>query len=324
MHRFFVLLFFLGFVQNSEAQMSARCFDLFATAQTGTVQYYAEFIDSLNKQSNQIIFSQALSEKINPTFDDMVFKDRVSARFQAYKLKRLLKQLKNADGIDAYDFEVLATKLERLTFLTDPTVTNSMSAVDKAVYKQAQHSILAKGLENFLFDSTIAASKSMKRKIFDLIMVPFKEIYFRWSYAYLSMPKLNGAVLPTELALKIAWSGIEANRVELAPYLKDIKFKKYFNQFSKTYNWMLVSAIFVGLPTYGYITYHNAVVKGQQHFEQMMAPVIGQVDAMSTVIYVDQTAQKRLENFTIQFRQKKHREPTAAEIELAKNLIENN
>jgi hypothetical protein len=319
-----IFLFIFGFFLNSEAQIVTRCFNLFSSQKMGSIEYFAEFIDSLNKQSNTFLFEKSVAAHIHANLTELVFTDRVSARYRAFKLRRILNELKAADKFDTYDFENLSLKLERLTYLTDPTVTDSMPSEDKIIYKQAQHSILSKGLENFLFDSNSHATRSMKSKFFEALMVPFKDIYSRWYYSFLNMPKLNGAVLPFDLAMKIAWSGIENNKALLEPYFKSAKFKNYFNKFSKSYNWMIVTAIFAGIPAYVYYTYKTAIEKGHQHFASAMVPVEENIVQVQVSVHSEIDGKKRLKNFIVNFKKKNNREPTRSEIDFIKNKIDEN
>ena len=152
MHKFLIIFFIFIFFQNSDAQTANRCFNLFVKSETGSVEYFAEFIDSLNQRSNQILFKNKMSEHVNSDLANLAFSDRMTASYRAFKIRRILKELKNSEHMDTYDFENLALKLERLTFLIDPTVMLLMNSSEQKIYKQAQHSILAKGLENFLFE----------------------------------------------------------------------------------------------------------------------------------------------------------------------------
>lgn len=301
------------------AQSPLRCFSLFSTQEINSPQYFADAVDSLNDKYNRFIFEKNLSSFVQADVADQKLPARVKARYQAFKFRRLLKDLKTSSQWDRYDFEVFANRLEKLTFLSDPAVTKDMALNDRILYQQARHSLLAKGLENFLFDQT-KTPPTVRAKIFKWVMLPFKDIYSRWTFAFMTMPKLHGAILPIEIAEKIVWEGLDANRELLTPYLKHAQFKSFFNVFSATYNWTLVAAIFVGLPTYSYWTYTQLLERGQEQVQVLFTPLLQQSKAMAQTDYHQLANEKTRENFLADFRLKMSREPNAIELELIDKL----
>lgn len=310
----FLVLFF---TVNSEAQL--RCFNLFTENKVETPQYYAEVIDSLNLKYNNFLFEASLSEALRPDLDNKSFPQQTKARYQAFKLRRMLKTLKSSEFWDQYDFENFAKKLERLTFLSDLSVTKTMTLKDKTLYLQARHSLLAKGLENFLFFDS-KTSPSMKRKIFNWVMVPFKDIYLRWTYALFYMPKLNGAVLPVNIATKIAWEGLDKNQDLLKPYLRNSQFKSFFNVFSTTYNYTLVAALFIGLPAYSYFTYTQIQEKGSAQVQILFKPLVQHSEELAKTNFHVLASEKSLQYFKEEFVLKFGREPNAEELAFAQKL----
>ena len=305
-----IALLVLFVTLSSEAQL--RCFSLFATNEINSPQYFAEVVDTLNSKYNDFLFTENLIEKIESA-------PQLKARYQAFKLKRMLKSLKGSSNWDRYDFENFATRLERLTFLTDSSVIKNMTSQDKILYVQARHTLLARGLEDFLFVNT-TTTPSMKRKIFEWVMTPFKDIYSRWTFAMFSMPKLNGAVLPAELAAKIAWEGLDKNSEALKPYLLHSQFKSYFNVFSVTYNWSLVAALFIGFPTYAYLTYSDLQEKGTQQVQVLFSPLVQHSQEMAQTDFHQLASEKSIQYFTNEFKLQYGREPNAEELAIVKKM----
>ncbi len=313
----FVSILVLVFSLNSEAQL--RCLNIFSTTVPESPHYYAEVIDALNSKYNHFILDKKITDFINPDLASKSFSEKTKARYQAFKLRRLLKPLKNSGSWDRYDFENFAKKLEQITFLTDTSVTQAMSRSDRILYMQARHSLLAKGLESFLFTGTDVAP-SMKRKVFTWVMTPFKEIYSRWPFALFYMPKLNGALLPLDLAVKVAWEGVDANRELLKPYLLHSEFKSFFNIFSATYNWTLVAALFVGLPAYSYITYSHLQEHGSQQVQMLFGPLVQHSEEMAKTDYHTVASEKSMHHFKKDFREAYGRDPNEEEMNLVKKL----
>ena len=313
----FILLLVLFISLSSEAQL--RCFSIFANNEINSPQYFAEVVDTLNSKYNNFLFTENLADRLDHPADQSNFIDQTRARLQAFKLKRMMKSLKSASSWDRYDFETFAARLERLTFLTDSSVLKNMTAKDKILYAQARHTLLARGLEDFLFVNTMT-SPSMKRKIFEWVMTPFKDIYSRWTFAMFTMPKLNGAVLPSDLAAKIAWEGLDKNAELLKPYLLHSQFKSYFNVFSVTYNWSLVAALFIGFPSYAYLTYSDLQEKGTQQVQVLFSPLVQHSQEMAQTDFHHLASEKSIQYFTDEFKLQYGREPNSQELEIVKKI----
>ncbi len=311
----------LAFAFNSEvwAQSPLRCFSLFSHSEENSPQFYADIVDGLNVRNNHFIFEKNLSQFVSADLENKNLPARTKARYQAFRFRRLLSEMKTAESWDRYDFEIFAKRLEQLTFLSDASLTKKMSLNDRILYRQARHSLLAKGLENFLFDGT-KASLSVRQKVFNWLMIPFKDIYSRWTFAFIMMPKLHGAILPLELAERIAWEGLDANRELLAPYLKHSQFKSFFNVFSSTYNWALVGAIFVGLPAYSYWTYTQLAERGAEQVQILFTPMLEQSKRMAETDYHQVAEEKTKTHFLEEFKLQMGRDPNQTELALINKL----
>lgn len=327
---FFFLLLTLVTL-NSEAQ-GLRCFDLFAqnqvTAKKDSYRFYAEAIDSLNAKYNGMLFKKNVSDILEPQLADSPFWERTSMRYRAYKLRKVLKKLHDFDQYlnssaeaDVYSLEKISVQLEKLTFLTDESVIQKMSLSDKILYRQAQHSLLSQGLARFLFSNDPLPPPSTFKKIYTFVMIPFRDIYFRWTYAAINLPKLDGAVIPLEVLEKIAWEGVDNNRELLAKYLLKSQSKYFFNVFSVSYNWIMAGTLFVAAGHFADSAY-DVYAQGQIKAQQMLEPGLEQSSKIAQTDWVQFKQKRRLENFLIEFRNEYHREPTAEEMTWINQLID--
>ncbi|MFZ3231340.1 MAG: hypothetical protein WA160_14115 [Pseudobdellovibrio sp.] len=314
--KIFAILFSIFMFQNSEAQL--RCFDLFMPIQNSSL-HFAKRIDELNATSNNKLFNAELSQALKPDLADKQFSEQLKLRYRAFNLNRLLKKLKTAENWDRYEFENFAKKLEKLSYLTNSEVIKNLSKSDYIIYQQARHSLLADGLEGYFFNDA-NLSTSLQLKIFDLIMMPFKDIYFRWTYSLFSMPKMNGAILPPDIAAEVLWKGVNNTRDLVAPYLVQTNGKHYFNVFSSAYNWALISALFLGAPTYGYLTYTDLEAKGQTQAIALFTPMLKQSQEAANQDYHVLAKEKESKYFIQEFRLLKNRDPNPQELEIIKRL----
>lgn len=241
-----------------------QCFNLFQSVERGSIEFLADKIDQINELKGQgLIFSESLNQKLQSRdYYQPLFKKIVS-RYYRFKIKKILNKINEMDQnieptakIDNYELDILADRLLKLSFLNDPEVFKDVSILDRNIIFNARKSVLSQGLVNYLFrDTRQSFKKETKiRIIFEVIMKPFKDEYFRWSYAMFVAPKLRGSVIPSALAEKILIDGLDAHRNEVTPYLMTVHGKFAFNKLSSFYNWFivlsLVSIIPVGLYYY--------------------------------------------------------------------------
>lgn len=332
MPKFFLSLI-LVFAINSQAA-GPRCFDLFAENEVTTakksVVFYAEALDALNTKYNQFLFTENLGETLNPQLDEAGLPERTLARYRAYRLRKVLKQIYAFDQFandnasrteDRYALEKLAAKLEQLSFLNDDSVTKEMSFFEKITYREAQHSLLAGGLAKFLFDGEPKPTRTRFKKIMGLILVPFKDIYFRWAFALTRMPKLNGAVIPYEVIEKIVIDGYDNNKDLLEPYLRQTRFKAAFNVFSTSYNWILAGSVLIGAGTLAYTTYHHVYLPGIEHAVEMLKPMLTNANHMANIDFGQFRFDETLKNVVQAFQSKYHRLPNADELQMLQALV---
>ena len=203
----------------------------------------------------------------------------------------------------------------------DDSVVKTLSVKDRAIYLQARHSLVSQGLEKFFFDSVTYQNRSLKKKFYDAVMAPFSMVYMRWTTAWMMMPKLNGSIIPLELAQKMAWDGLEAHRKELESYSLNSQFKNSFNLFSKVYNWSIVSAVFIGLPVYSHFVYQDLVQKGNQQVQVLMAPLLEQSQKAAEADYQKMAIDKTKNHMLELFKAKYQREPNSEELKLIDQII---
>lgn len=328
---FRIVLFLLGsiFFQYSEAQL--RCIHLFSSKEV-----HAELIDQINDRYNRNIFNKPLVTVLDvESLNRNIFQD-FQARRQSVKLGRLLKQLKNAGEWDAYEYDQFAKKLSQLSFLTTRTSDEGMTATEKIYFQKAQQDALAYGLEKFFFEGA-KAPVTVKRKVFDWFLWVIHDVRTRWLSAPFNMPKLNGRVLTEDDIAKILWNGSQNVPEVTAKYELDwtkpvqttfnifstAPGKYYFNKASKAYNWALVSAIFLGVPSYVYVSYTTMVAEGQAHATAILTPALNSSAAASRADQHLLSVQRELDLFAESVRFKKHRDPTEQEMEIARQIISN-
>ena len=260
------LQFFIAFLFTINTVASPlQCSNLFQSPERGSIEFLANQIDQINESKGQgLIFSESLNQKLQSRdYNQPLFK-KVISRYYRFKIKRILDKINDMDqnidtaaNIDRYELDIMVDKLLRLSFLNDPNVFKESSIADRNIIFNARKAILSQGLVNYLFkDSRQSFKKETKVKIiFELILKPFKDEYFRWSYAFLIAPKLKGSVLPSALAEKILIDGIDAHRAELQPYLTTVHGKFIFNKLSSFYNWVIVISLVSIVPVSMY--YYN-------------------------------------------------------------------
>ncbi len=330
-----VLLLFTTLILSisSEAQ-GLRCFDLFSkhslTDSKNSVFFYAEAIDHLNAKYNKFLFKNNLSEVLAPTTDGSSFKERLKARYQAYRLAAVLQKIHQHDQFlnatadlksHTYALEKLASRLEKLTFLTDENVLASMTFSEKIIYRQAQHSLLSQGLSRFLFHEEKVLNPSQMKTILNSIIMPFKDIYLRWTYSLAYMPKLNGAAVPFSVIEKVVIDGYQAHADVLKPYLNTTNGKYFFNTFSSGYNWLLAGTLAVSVFHLS-STMNEVYTNGQKAALELLNPTLENSKKIAHIDYLELRKKKNFENLLIDFKLKFSRDPEPEELIMIKQLID--
>ncbi|MGZ5279674.1 MAG: hypothetical protein ACXWC9_07020 [Pseudobdellovibrionaceae bacterium] len=304
------------FLMSFHSEAALRCGGAHRAPSVGSPLYFAQRLDSLNEMHNNILSNRDLVSILNNDPSNLPFFQRMKARSHTKKLTKMLAELKDSKKWNNYELGVFAYKLEKLAFLSDPTVLNTMSVTDRNTYRQVQHSILVNGLKNYLFDGKQVPA-SLQRKVWNAVTIPFRTMYARWYFAMLVMPKLRGAVIPPDLAMNVAWHGFEANRQALKPYRAHSNFKAFFNVFSSAYRWTVLTAIFVGLPAFGFYS----AAEGQAQVNRFLSPVVHEVEQMGKVNFVKWAADRELQYFVEEFKLNMGREPTAQEFDVMKVML---
>ncbi len=319
--------------------MKLRCFDLFAdesvTKQKTSAPYYAEVLDFLNSKHNHFLFKNQLIDIVQPNLKNKSFTDNIKARYHARKLKKILTDLyrldqslnPKADGnfqTQIYNLEKIASNIEKLSFVMDDSQAKNMSIADRVAFKQVQHSLLTKGLSDFLFTKDIQISEITKSSIKDKILAPFKKIYLRWLISPVMMPRLDGAVIPFAVIEKVIWDGYDQSKHLLTPYLKTTHGKYAFNVFSTSYNWLITGVIVVSTVTW----IHTATVetvraydRGVANAEAILKPVLENAKTLASKDLSEEFIIDTLQISIVKFQEKFQREPTPEEFEMIKQLI---
>jgi hypothetical protein len=302
--------------------------------------YHASVVDRLNAEYNNYAFHKKLADnlKVDPSsLEGKSLVGRAKSRWNVWRLRSLVAQLKDAHTWGRYDFEYFAFKLEQFSFLMDPSVIENMSPQDKIDFRTERHSMLVNGLENFFFEGR-PVSKSMVRKFLSLVTPLFT----------LRMPKLFGVVYPPDLSMEIAWKGRAACKEKIDKFRYSLKISypselaeemlgkdvdvdesldialwgyethanasHYFNLFSTYWNRALFAAVFGALPLYTAYAYHDAVIRGEEQTAALLAPIVVHSTQMAQANYDDLHKELKLER-VIQNFPKHHggREPTEIE-----------
>lgn len=333
----FIVILSLSFLSSlaSAQHMKLRCFDLFAeqnaTSQKTSAPYYAEALDYLNSKYNNILFKDSVLDLAKPDLKNTSLLENLKARYKARKLRKVLTELHVLDQslspkakAKVYDLEKIAVQIEKLSFLMDDSQFKNMSVTDRIAFRQVQHSILTKGLSDFLFTRDIVVSTSTKSKIKDIILAPFKKVYLRWILSPVMMPHLDGAVIPYDVMEKVIWDGYESSKDLLTPYLKATQGKYAFNIFSSSYNHLLTGLIVISLTTWIHTTTietYEAYNRGVANAEAMLKPALENAKSLATKDLSTEFRNDALQISIEKFKERFQREPSSQEIEMIKQLI---
>jgi hypothetical protein len=334
---FLAIILSLSFSSSlaSSPSMKLRCFDLFAeqkaTAQKTSAPYYAEALDYLNSKYNNILFKQNVLELAQPDLKNLAFSENISARYKARKLRKTLIELHALDqSLNAkakaklYDLEKIAVQIEKLSFLMDDSQIKNMSVADRIAFRQVQHSVLTKGLSEFLFTRGTEVSTSTRAKIKDILLAPFKKVYLRWLVSPIMMPHLDGTVIPYEVIEKVVWEGYENSKEDIAPYLKTAQGKFAFNVFSTGYNYLLTGLVIVSAVTWIHTTTvetYEAYNRGVANAEAMLKPALENAKSLATKDLSAEFRNDALQISIEKFKERFQRDPVDQEIEMIKQLI---
>jgi len=309
------------FLTTIHSEAALRCEAAHRSPAIGSRAYIAERLDAWDELHNGVLLKGSLVEALRADHSNLPFFQRRKARSNTKKLAKIMDEMKDSKDWNDHETAVfaynLAHKLNKLALLADPTVLNAMSSVtDRNAYRQFQHSTWVHGIKDFLFDGK-PVPLSFQRKVWNAFSVPFRAKYARWYFAMIVMPKLRGALIPPDLCLNVAWNGFEANRKALQPYMAHSNFKAFFNVFSSMYRWTVLTALFVGLPTYGFNTYSEA----RDHSRQMFKPVVEEIAKMGKIDFEQVAADKDLFYFIEEFKLNMGRAPTEVEIQFMKGML---
>ena len=270
-----------------------------------------EILNILNEKYSQKLFSTSVDENIQQS-------SFVSRGYKLFKLKRMFRNLeKNGSGFDNFELATFVYKLDKLAFAD--AVEKDLSRVEKTVLSEARRSLMSEGIiRHFELDKT---KTGFLKKFGVYFSVASSWKYWRWSFAWMGMPKLVGTALPPELAHKILLEGLDAHRAEVERYLPKIRNRAFFNMFSKVYNIALVASLFTVVPYLTHDFYQEQMKIGQENALQVFAPLLQTTSEMAKVDQQMQREVGALEKYVEAFKLKFGVEPTADQIEAAQNAI---
>lgn len=303
MFKYFLALFFLVFSLSTQA--APQCLDLFKRESA------IDILTAINDKYTNTIFDKSLDENIQ---NSSVF----SRSYKLFKLKRMFRNLeKNGSGFDKFELSSFVYKLDKLAFAD--AVESKLSGTEKNILSESRRTLMSDGIVKH-FGLTNPKSGFFRKLGFYFSQgVSWK--YWRWSFAWMGMPKLVGTALPPELAHKILLEGLDAHRAEVEKYLPQIKSRGFFNTFSKVYNLALIASLFTVVPYLTHDYYQEQVKIGQQNALQVFAPLVHTTQDMAKVDQLMHRELGALEKFIEAYQLKYGEEPSIAEINAAKEAI---
>jgi|GEM_PF-5387287 len=309
MFRFLMFLFFLSVSFNAGAapQNIRRCADFFA-APANIKLSATEILTSINDKYSRKLFSQSIDENIQKS-------SALARSFKLFKLKRMFKNLeKNGSDFNSFELANFIYKLDRLAFAE--AVDKNLSRNEKSILSEARRSLVNEGLIKHFGLNNPKSGFLKKFSQYFSQSVSWK--YWRWSVAWMAMPKLVGLSLPPELAHKILLEGLEAHRTEVEKYLPQIKGRAFFNLFSRVYNTALVTAVFSIVPYLMHDLYVEQMNLGIEQARLFLEPLLQNSQEMAQM---DQLMKKEigiLDKYIEGYQAKYGLLPTPEQIEAAK------
>lgn len=299
------LLFVSFLVLSLSTQAKTSCLMLFERESA------IEILNIINEKYSQKLFSSSVDENIQQS-------SSVSRSYKLFKLRRMFKNLeKNGSGFDNFELATFVYKLDKLAFAD--AVEKDLSGKEKTVLSEARRSLMSEGIIRH-FDLDKSRTGFFKKFSF-YFSVASSWKYWRWSFAWMGMPKLVGTALPPELAHKILLEGLDKHRTEVEKYLPQIRNRAFFNTFSKVYNIALVASLFTVVPYLTHDFYQEQIRIGQENAIQVFAPLLQTTNEMAKVDQLMQRETGALEKYAEAYRQKYNAEPTPEQIEAAQLAI---
>ncbi len=299
------LLILLLLVLSLGTQAKTSCLMLFERESA------IEILSIINEKYSQKIFTSSVDENIQQS-------SFVSRSYKLFKLKRLFKNLeKNGSSFDNFDLAAFVYKLDKLAFAD--AVEKDLSRAEKTVLSEARRSLMSEGIVRH-FELDKSKSDFFKKFGFYFSQAASWK-YWRWSFAWMGMPKLVGTALPPELAHKILLEGLDAHRNEVEKYLPQIRNRAFFNTFSKVYNIAVVASLFTVVPYLTHDFYQEQIKIGQENALQVFAPLLQTTNEMAKVDQLMQRETGALEKYVEAYKLKFGEEPVAEQIEAAQQAI---
>lgn len=272
-----------------------------------------EILESINQQYSHKFFNQSIDENIQKS-------SLVARSYKLFKLNRLLKNLdKNGPSFDHYELSNFIYRLDKLAFAE--AVEPGLNSSDKRILSEARRSLLNQGI--VLYFGINNPKSSLYKKILSYLSQSISWKYWRWSMAWMGMPKLVGTALPPELAHKIMMEGLAAHRSEVERYLPQIKGRSFFNTFSRVYNTAIIVSLFTVVPYMVHDFYTEQLKIGTEQARILLEPLVKSTLDMSQVDHLMLKEVGALEKYIEAYRLKYGQEPTSEQVEVVKERIKN-
>lgn len=309
MFKYLVALAFL-FI-NLSIEAAPRCLDLFKRPSA------IEILNDINEKYSHQLFSKSIDENIQQS--------SVMARsYKLFKLRRMFRDLeKNGSGFDKYEVARFVYKLDKLAFAevieNNAAFGKKLNAFEKAALSDSRRSLVSEGIiKYFELDKE---KTGFWQKSGHLFSQATSWKYWRWSTAWLVMPKLVGNSLPPELAHKILLEGLDAHRQEVEKYMPLIKSKDYFNKFSKIYNYTVVTALLTVVPYLTHSFYVEQMQIGAEQARLILEPLTQTTHDMAQLDQLMQKELGALDKYIEAYNMKYGHMPSEAQLEQVRQVI---
>lgn len=274
-------------------------------------------LDDLSERYPQFFYQNSPTEDIETSFF-------LAKQWRLFKFNRMLKDLnKNGSKFDDYELADFVYRLDRLAFAhaaeNNPELNRKLTAREKQALSESRRALLMDGIaKTFQFNKK---KSGLFSKAYYYFSQSISWKYWRWPNAPLCIPKLVGISMPVELAKKIAWEGLEAHQDEVEKYIPAIRTRAGFNQFSRIYNWTLLTSVFTIVPYTAHAYYEAKMEEGRELAHQQLAPLVQTTEEMAQVDYVLELEIGAIEKYKVAYRNKHKRELTEEEMKQVQAAI---
>jgi hypothetical protein len=263
----------------------------------------SDFLDNLNQRHNGFVFDKSLTDMMLDGADGLEGFDRIRQKWKIRKLRQKLEAFEEHQNWDRGDLLDLARKLENISYLTDREAQKGLSYSEKTFLRDVKRSILFHGLEKY-FAADLVDSRSRIGKVWRVL----KAILF---------PSIQRPVTPEDIAMKIAWEGIERNQNLYNQYVVLVHGKTGVNLLLRAWTvYLSMTMAIIPFSRASWEAYERAQIGKQQAIDQLT-----QMKDQSAKLADKEQIQKRLQarhlEISIQnYKQDYGEEPQGLDLEL--------